>query len=74
MIIGQRGLSTSNFLFGSNQNFFFGYNSLFNYIFKAIKQIVIRIKYYKILVELCKIINDKFSIDFKEILSYADKI
>jgi hypothetical protein len=72
MTIGQRGLS--NFLFGSNQNFLLGYESLFNYVFKAIKQMMIRIKYDKILLELYKIINDKFVIDFKEIFSDVDKI
>ena len=74
MTIGQKGLSLSNFLFGSNQNFLLGYDSLFNYVFKAIKQMMIRIKYDKILLELYKIINDKFVIDFKEIFSNIDKI
>ena len=74
MSVGQRGLELSNFLFGTNQNFLLGYDSLFNYIFKAIKQIMIRIKYDKILLELYKIINDKFIIDFKEIFSDIDKI
>jgi len=74
MTIGQRGLNLSNFLFGSNQNFLLGYDSLFNYVFKAIRQMMIRIKYDKILLELYKIINDKFIIDFKEIFSDMDKI
>lgn len=74
MTIGQKGLNLSNFLFGSNQNFLLGYDSLFNYVFKAIKQMMIRIKYDKILLELYKIINDKFVIDFKEIFSNIDKI
>ena len=74
MTIGQKGLHLSNFLFGSNQNFLLGYDSLFNYVFKAIKQMMIRIKYDKILLELYKIINDKFVIDFKEIFSDIDKI
>lgn len=74
MTIGQKGLNLSNFLFGSNQNFLLGYDSLFNYVFKAIKQMMIRIKYDKILLELYKIINDKFVIDFKEIFSDVDKI
>ena len=74
MTIGQKGLNLSNFLFGSNQNFLLGYDSLFNYVFKAIKQMMIRIKYDKILLEVYKIINDKFIIDFKEIFSDIDKI
>ena len=44
MTIGQKGLNLSNFLFGSNQNFLLGYDSLFNYVFKAIKQMMISIK------------------------------
>ena len=74
MSIGQKGLALSNFLFGTNQNFFLGYDSIFNYVFKAIKQIMIRIKYDKILLELYKIINDKFIIDFKQIFSDMDKL
>ena len=73
MTVGQRGLGPSNFLFGTNQNVLLGYDSLFNYVFKAIKQIMMRIKYDKILLELYKIINDKFIIDFKEIISDVDK-
>ena len=70
MTIGQKNLG--NFLFGSNQNTLLGNDSLFNYTFKAINQIMSKIKYDKILLELYKIINDKFIIDFKEIISNID--
>ena len=72
MTIGQKNLD-SNFLFGTSQNFLLGQDSLFNYIFNAIKQMMSRIKYDKILLELYKIINDKFIIDFKEIISDVGK-
>ena len=74
MTIGQKYLGLSNFLFGTNQNDLLGNDSLFNYIFKAIKQIMSRIKYDKILLELYNIINDKFVVDFKEIISDINKI
>ena len=70
MTIGPKNLG--NFLFGSNQNVLLGNDSLFNYVFKAINQIMSKIKYDKILLELYKIINDKFIIDFKEIISNID--
>ena len=70
MTVGQKNLG--NFLFGSNQNSLIGNDSLFNYVFKAINQMMSRIKYDKILLELYKIINDKFIIDFKEIISKID--
>ena len=69
MTIGQKNLGLTNFLFGSNPNGLLGNDSLFNYVFKAIKQIMSRYKYDKILLEIYKIINDKFIIDFKEIIS-----
>ena len=69
MTVGQKNLGLSNFLFGTNQNALLGNDSVFNYVFKAIRQIMSRIKYDKILLELYKIINDKFIIDFKEIIS-----
>ena len=69
MTIGQKNLGITNFLFGSNPNGLLGNDSLFNYIFKAIKQIMSKNKYDKILLEIYKIINDKFIIDFKEIIS-----
>ena len=74
MSIGQKYLGLSNFLFGTNQNDLLGNDSLFNYVFKAIKQIMSRIKYDKILLELYNIINDKFVIDFKEIISDINKL
>ena len=67
MAIGQKNLGKSNFLFGTNQSMLLGYDSLFNYAFKALKEIMSKIKYDKILFELYKITNDKFIIDFKEI-------
>ena len=70
MTVGQKNLG--NFLFGSNQNSLIGNDSLFNYVFKAINQMMSRIKYDKILLELYKIINGKFIIDFKEIISKID--
>ena len=73
MTIGQKNLSLSNFLFGTNQNFLLGQDSLFNYVFNAIKQMMSRIKYDKILLELYKINNDKFIIDFKELISDIGK-
>ena len=73
LTVGQRGLNLSNFLFGSTRNVLLGRDSLFYYVFKAIKQIMIRIKYDKILLELYKIINDKFLIDFKEIITDIEK-
>ena len=45
MTIGQKYLGSSNFLFGTNPNALLGNDSLFNYIFKAIKQIMSKIKY-----------------------------
>jgi hypothetical protein len=73
LTVGQRGLNLSNFLFGSNRNVLLGRDSLFYYVFKAIKQMMIRIKYDKILLELYKIVDDKFLIDFKEIISDIEK-
>ena len=74
MTIGQKYLGSSNFLFGTNPNALLGNDSLFNYIFKAIKQIMSKIKYDKILLELYKIMNDKFVIDFKELISDINTI
>ena len=74
MTIGQKYLGLSNFLFGTNQNDLLGNDSLFNYVFKAIKQIMSKIKYDKILLELYNIINDKFVVDFKEIISDINKL
>ena len=67
--IGKRNLISSNFIFGNNQNNLLGSDSLFNHSFKAIKQIMKRISYDKILLELYKIVNDKFVVDFKEIIN-----
>ena len=67
--IGRKNLNSSNFIFGNNQYNLLGTESLFNHTFKAIKQIMERIKYDKILLELYKIVNDKFVIDFKEIIN-----
>ena len=67
--IGRKNLNSSNFIFGNNQHNLLGTESLFNHTFKAIKQIMERIKYDKILLELYKIVNDKFVIDFKEIIN-----
>ena len=67
--IGKRDLIASNFIFGNNQNNLLGSDSLFNHSFKAIKQIMKRISYDKILLELYKIVNDKFVVDFKEIIN-----
>ena len=67
--IGKRDLISSNFIFGNNQNNLLGSDSLFNHSFKAIKQIMKRISYDKILLELYKIVNDKFVVDFKEIIN-----
>ena len=58
--IGKRNLISSNFIFGNNQNNLLGSDSLFNHSFKAIKQIMKRISYDKILLELYKIVNDEF--------------
>ena len=65
--IGRKNLNSSNFIFGNNQYNLLGTESLFNHTFKAIKQIMERIKYDKILLELYKIVKDKFVIDFKKI-------
>ena len=72
--IGKRNLISSNFIFGNNQNNLLGSDSLFNHSFKAIKQIMKRISYDKILLELYKIVNDKFVVDFKEIINNIDNI
>lgn len=74
MSIGQKYLGTSNFSFGTNQNVLLGNDSLFNYVLNAIKKIMSGVKYDKILLELYKIINDKYVIDFKEIISDINKI
>ena len=74
MTIGQKYLGLSDFSFGTNQNDLLGNDSLFNYVFKVIKQIMSRIKYDKILLELYNIINDKFVVDFKEIISDINKL
>ena len=78
--IGKKNLNSSNFIFGSNNYNLLGADSLFNYTFKTIKQIMKGINYDKILFELYKIVNDKFVVDFKEIIndinsiSYIEKI
>ena len=72
--IGQRGLNSSSFIFGNNSNALLGYDSLFYNIFKTIKEIMKIITYDKILLELYKIVDDKFVLDFKEIISDIDKI
>ena len=72
--IGKKNLNSSNFIFGNNQYNFLGTDSLFNHSFKAIKQIMKRITYDKILLELYKIVNDKFVVDFKEIISDINNI
>ena len=67
--IGRKNLNSSNFIFGNNQYNLLGTESLFNHTFKAIKQIMERIKYDKILLELYKIVNDRYVVDFKEIIN-----
>ena len=74
LCIGKRNLISSNFIFGNNQNNILGSDSFFNHSFKAIKQIMKRISYDKILLELYKIVNDKFVVDFKEIINNIDNI
>ena len=69
LTIGKRDLISSNFIFGNNQNNLLGSDSLFNHSFKAIKQIMKRISYDKILLELYKIVNDRYVVDFKEIIN-----
>ena len=72
--IGKKNLNSSNFIFGNNQYNLIGQDSLFNHSFKAIKQIMKRITYDKILLELYKIVNDKFVVDFKEIINDINNI
>ena len=72
--IGKKNLNSSNFIFGSNQYNLLGNDSLFNHSFKTIKQIMKGIPYDKILLELYKIVNDKFEIDFKEIINDINSI
>ena len=72
--IGKKNLNSSNFIFGNNQYNLLGQDSLFNHSFKAIKQIMKRITYDKILLELYKIVNDKFVVDFKEIINDINNI
>ena len=72
--IGKKNLNSSNFIFGNNQYNLLGTDSLFNHSFKAIKQIMKRITYDKILLELYKIVNDKFVVDFKEIINDINNI
>ena len=72
--IGKKNLNSSNFIFGNNQYNLLGTDSLFNHSFKAIKQIMKRITYDKILLELHKIVNDKFVVDFKEIINDINNI
>ena len=74
LCIGKRNLIASNFIFGNNQNNILGSDSFFNHSFKAIKQIMKRISYDKILLELYKIVKDKFVVDFKEIINNIDNI
>jgi hypothetical protein len=74
LCIGKRNLISSNFIFGNNQNNILGSDSLFNHSFKAIKEIMKRISYDKILLELYKIVNDKFVVDFKEIINDINNI
>ena len=69
---GRKSLCSS-FLFGNNSQDILGPISLFNYTFQAIRQIMGRIKFDKILLELFKLINDKFIIDFKEIITDINK-
>ena len=72
--IGKKNLNSSNFIFGNNQYNLLGNESLFNHSFKTIKQIMKGISYDKILLELYKIVNDKFVIDFKEIINDINNI
>ena len=72
--IGKKNLNSSNFIFGNNQYNLIEQDSLFNHSFKAIKQIMKRITYDKILLELYKIVNDKFVVDFKEIINDINNI
>ena len=72
--IGKNNLNSSNFIFGNNQYNLLGNDSLFNHSFKTIKQIMKGISYDKILLELYKIVNDKFVIDFKEIINDINNI
>ena len=74
LAIGKKQLNSSNFIFGSNQYNLLGNDSLFNHSFKTIKQIMKGIHYDKILLELYKIVNDKFVIDFKEIINDINNI
>ena len=72
--IGKKNLNSSNFIFGNNKYNLLGTDSLFNYTFKTIKQIMKGINYDKILFELYKIVNDKFVVDFKEIINDINNI
>ena len=72
--IGKKNLASSNFIFGNNQYNLIGNDSLFNHSFKTIKQIMKGISYDKILLELYKIVNDKFVVDFKEIINDINNI
>ena len=74
LAIGKKQLNSSNFIFGSNHYNLLGNDSLFNHSFKTIKQIMKGIHYDKILLELYKIVNDKFVIDFKEIINDINNI
>ena len=74
LCIGKKNLDSSNFIFGNNQYNLLGNDSLFNHSFKTIKHIMKGISYDKILLELYKIVDDKFVVDFKEIINDINNI
>ena len=73
---GERNLGVSNFIFGSNVNndSFLGKDSFFNYTYQNIVASMDKsFPYDNILVEIYKITNEKFLLDYKQIIIDSHK-
>ena len=69
LTLGQNDLGSSKFLFGNLPKNLLGNDSFFNYSFQTICDIMNNNKQYEnILVELFKITNNKFSIEYVRII------
>ena len=69
LTLGENELGSSTFLFGKSPKNLLGNDSFFNYSFQTICDIMNNNKQYEnILVELFKITNNKFSIEYVRII------
>jgi hypothetical protein len=68
LTLGQNDLGSSKFIFDNSPGYLLGKNSFFNYSFQTIYQIMNKDKQYEnILVEIYKITNNKFIIEYVRI-------